>query len=602
MERGPKGLSLLKVAIRFEPDIVTARQKSRRIAQALGFDSQDQIRMATAVSELARNVFQYVGRGDIEFFFCEESPQTLFVRVSDEGHGISAVDQILNGTYVSKSGMGRGLLGTKKLMDYFDIATGPTIGTTVTIGKIFDKSMRTHSEATLRAIAESFVSTQAENPFEELRNQNTDLLYALEEVRAAKEELASLNRELEVTNRGVVALYAELDEKAIEADLANHAKSRFLSNMSHEIRTPLGVIQGFADLAMDPTLSQPERHEFLSTIRRNAYNLTRLIGEILDLSKIEAGLMEIESARFSMPTMISEIVTALDLQAKEKGICLSFEFQGNYPESVTSDPTRLRQILINVITNAIKFTDRGSVKIRTKLRSRSDALESAFIEFHVTDTGIGLSSEQQLRLFQAFVQADSSTTRKFGGTGLGLNLSKKLAQALGGDLILTESELGKGSTFQITFNAGTIKESELTDPAKFKNKPESLPPTFSDELGGLRVLLVEDSIDNQKLFTRYLSRAGASVDVASDGIEGVDLARKNEYNVILMDVQMPRLDGYAATSMLRADGNKVPIVALTAHALREDRENALSKGFDHYLTKPLNSRLLIEMLSGFRNQ
>jgi signal transduction histidine kinase/ActR/RegA family two-component response regulator len=604
------GELILRFPIRVEPDIVTCRQKTRKISRELGFDGQDQVRIATAVSELTRNVYQYAGKGEIAFFFSLEENQTLFIRVSDNGTGIHDIDSILAGTYSSKTGMGVGLVGTKKLMDFFEVETAPGRGTTVTIGKKLEPRGQLITSQEVAAIAMQMVSISASNPFEELQNQNRDLLNALEEVRAGKENLTDLNRELAETNRGVVALYAELDEKAAilerineeltrareGAELASHAKSRFLSNMSHEIRTPLGVILGFADLAMEADITKKVRDDFLQTIRRNAQSLTKLIGEILDLSKIEAGQIDIEYARFSLPLLISEVITALELQAKVKGISLTFKFSGPYPEFVMSDAMRVRQILFNVINNALKFTNVGGVTISAQLRERGDETKPAFMDFFVTDTGIGMSPDQQSRLFQAFMQADNSTTRKFGGTGLGLNLSKKLAQSLGGDLLLERSDSEIGSTFKFSFNAGLVSSLELNQHIQIRELTKLRTRGISDELKGLKVLLVEDSVDNQNLFSRYLSRAGAEVDIACDGVEGLGLARDQIYDVILMDVQMPNLDGYGATSILRSEGCMTPIIALTAHALHEDREIALTKGFSRYLTKPLNADLLVQTI------
>jgi two-component system, sensor histidine kinase len=340
----------------------------------------------------------------------------------------------------------------------------------------------------------------------------------------------------------------------------------------------------------------------LVTIKRNAFNLTKLLGEILDLAKIEAGHVSVDKIYFSIPALVSEVVTALELQAREKAISLKFEIKGAFPEFVNSDPTKIRQVITNLIANALKFTQRGGVEIVAIARARANEDESVFLEFTVRDSGIGLDKEQQSRLFEAFMQADTTTTRKFGGTGLGLNLSKKLIESLGGNLHLVSSEIGIGSTFQFTFDAGKMKESSLNykTPQKLKGLQIDGPPKFSGELLGMNVLLVEDSPDNQLLFSRYLKNTGANVDIANDGVEGVRLARKLNYDAILMDVQMPNLDGYDATKILRDDGFTVPIVALTAHALREDQERALSNGFTAYLTKPIDPVLLVTTLVKFK--
>ena len=363
--------------------------------------------------------------------------------------------------------------------------------------------------------------------------------------------------------------------------------------MSHEIRTPLGIIQGFAELAMNEELPAAERRGFLQTIRRNSVNLTKLIGGILDLSKVESGVIELENTHFSLRELVSEVITSFELQARKKGLALIFSFEDNCPAFITSDLMRLRQILINVIGNSLKFTSQGEISL--KLYSLPGELNqpSSFVQFLIKDTGIGITSENQSRLFQPFMQADSSTTRKFGGTGLGLSLSKKLAQALGGDLKLIESTPGQGSTFEVKIKTQNNLVNNDSSAAQILPDDESEPV---HTLNGMNVLLVEDSEDNQLLFSTYLIQAGAEVDIGADGHIGLSLARQKNYDVILMDVQMPNLDGFAATAILRAEGFSLPIIALTSHALKEDRDRALACGFSHYLTKPLDSNLLVETL------
>ena len=507
--------------------------------------------------------------------------------------------------------MGVGLNGAKKLMDYFDVETAPKIGTTVTIGKKLRLDTSAEKADRFKKNIAETVSAPASNPFEALQNQNRELSVALEEVRIAKENLSKLNTELTETNRTVISLYAELDGRALalqaanealvkateQADLANLAKSHFLSNMSHEIRTPLGVIQGFAELAMKEEILHSERLGYLNTIRRNSSNLTKLIGEVLDLSKVEAGLVELEITPFSLSDLVSEVMTTFQLQAAKKQVDLKFFFKQDCPAVIVSDQMRLRQILINVIGNALKFTSQGEVTLT--IQPRSDQLNGLHsqLQFLIQDTGIGLTAESQARVFQPFVQADSSTTRKFGGTGLGLSLSKKLAQALGGDLILVESTPGQGSLFLIS-----VKLNSVDADAAYLSKPTDTGTKPIQSLEGLNVLLVEDSEDNQLLFSLYLMQAGANVDLGSDGNFGVELARKKSYDVILMDVQMPNLDGYGATAVLRAEGCDVPIVALTAHAMKEDRDRALANGFTHYLTKPLESKTLVQTLTPIKRR
>lgn len=395
----------------------------------------------------------------------------------------------------------------------------------------------------------------------------------------------------------------ELSRAKEEAEFANQAKTRFLSNMSHEIRTPLGVIQGFAELAAESDIDEDERNEFLATIKRTSQNLTKLLGEILDLSKIEAGRLEIDKDTFSLREMLSEVTGALSLAAREKAIGLSLAVEAAFPTTVYSDATRVRQILLNIVNNAIKFTDKGDVKVCARVRRRGGPAESAILEIDVADTGIGMSEDQQTRLFLAFSQADSSITRKFGGTGLGLALSKKLAEALGGELQLVESCNDKGSLFRFSFDAGVLTERDFQQPKPPGERPQGTSRRmYANVLKGLRVLLVEDAVDNRMLFSRYLEHTGALVEIATDGLEAIDLARAQPFDIILMDVQMPNLDGYSAMTILREEGLALPIIALTALAARDEQTRALAGGFTDYLIKPVSPSALVEKLVKYQGQ
>jgi Signal transduction histidine kinase len=388
-------------------------------------------------------------------------------------------------------------------------------------------------------------------------------------------------------------------QKASEdAELASHAKSRFLSNMSHEIRTPLGVIQGYADLALEQEVTREQLNLYLETIKRNATSLTRLIGEILDLSKIEAGKIDVEKSNFSLPELIQDVNLALSIHAKSKGIALNFDIEENYPDVVFSDSMRVRQVLINIISNAVKFTDHGSVTVITRALREA---ERQIILFEVQDTGIGLTPEQSERLFQPFSQADSSITRKFGGTGLGLHLSKRLAEELGGILELKETQPGQGSTFVFTFDAGSVDQQAQSGAVVAKcgtmdsSELEGLPSIFK----GKSVLLADDSEDNQFLFGKYLEHLGINVKICSNGQEARDEAVLKNFDAILMDIQMPVMDGYTATKELREKGLRTPIIALTAFALKDERAKAMSNGFSEYLVKPLSAEALKSTLARF---
>ncbi|HEX4924777.1 MAG TPA: MASE1 domain-containing protein [Bdellovibrionales bacterium] len=381
----------------------------------------------------------------------------------------------------------------------------------------------------------------------------------------------------------VASTQRKLAQRAAES--ANAAKTAFLANMSHEIRTPLGAVLGFSELLTMPGLSESERINNVEVIKRNGQHLSTIINDILDLSKVEAGKLETE--RIVVPTreIVADIASVLRLDANDKGLDLKVQLENDVPAHIQTDPYRLRQILINVVGNAIKFTARGLVNVRV---FRHDGK----LAFEVTDTGKGMTPEQSRKLFVPFSQADASTTRKFGGTGLGLALSKKLASLLGGDVLLAATKSGDGSKFLITIDAGDVKPGDV---APRVPSPVSEPQI---KLENLSLLVVDDSLDNQVLVSRFLRMAGAKVDTASNGIEAVKKASLSRFDVILMDLQMPEMDGYEATKTLRRSGYRRKIIALTAHAMKEERRKCLESGFDEHITKPIDRNALLSMIAG----
>ena len=386
-------------------------------------------------------------------------------------------------------------------------------------------------------------------------------------------------------------------QRALEdAESATEAKNQFLANISHEIRTPLGAIIGFADFISDPSQTKSENRECAKTIKRNGEQLLSLVDELLDISKVETAHLQIEKTKFSLSDTLKDISSLMGFKAREKGLTLEFAREGRIPHFIKTDPTRLRQILLNVIGNAIKFTERGRVKVTIRSAFPLVETDPARLIFEVEDSGIGLTEQQAARLFQPFMQADSSTTRRFGGTGLGLALAKRLAIALGGNLNLTETQLGGGSTFTVEITCG------LMDEITFQDQPQetTAPPQTKSPLRGIRVLLVDDARDNQVLLSQVLKRAGAQVLVASNGQDGLDQAIGGNFDIVLMDIQMPGgLDGHEATSRLRARGYKKPIIALTAHSRNVDRERSFQVGCDDHLTKPVDKNTLVEAIEHF---
>ena len=391
--------------------------------------------------------------------------------------------------------------------------------------------------------------------------------------------------------------YQSLEEYSERAEEATRAKSAFLANMSHEIRTPMTAILGYAEfLLSEPELYQapPERVEAIRTIQRNGKYLLGLLNDILDISKIEAGKLEVTRTRCSPRRVISEVASLMQVRAREKDLLLEVEYAGALPKWIESDPIRLRQILINLVGNAVRFTETGKVRLVTHFERGED--DRPRLRFDITDTGIGLTEEQIGRLFQPFMQVDSSPTRRFGGTGLGLSISKRLAEMLGGDISVTSSP-GAGSTFSVTVDTGLAGEEamlETPDDYEESARPEPLSVLPSGKFPSrCRILLAEDGPDNQRLITFILRKAGADVTLAENGQLAYEEATAawNEgrpFNLILMDMQMPIMDGYTATRTLREAGYDGPIVALTAHAMEGDDVKCRDAGCDDYLTKPID--------------
>ncbi len=422
----------------------------------------------------------------------------------------------------------------------------------------------------------------------------------------AEMHLVSLRQARAEDDRERQARIEEARER--EADLlaianeASRAKSDFLANMSHEIRTPMTAVIGYADLLLDPGITASERIEHVQTIRRNSEHLLSLINEILDLSKIEAGKMVVERVPCSPCQVIADVCSLMRVRAKDKSLDFEVEFLTPVPETILSDPTRLRQVLLNLVGNAVKFTHRGSVRILARCEDPEGPWPR--LVFEVADTGVGLTRDQQLRLFKPFEQADNSTTRKYGGTGLGLVICRRLALMLGGD-IEVESLAGRGSSFILSVETGRLDGVKMFDGLSEAAIPEGGSQAVREEQSSepLRcaILLAEDGIDNQLLISTMLRRAGASVVIAENGRVAVERALAAAvsgapFDVVLMDMQMPELDGYGAAAKLRARGYEGPIVALTAHAMAGDRERCTAAGCDDYLTKPIPKFRLVETM------
>ncbi len=431
-----------------------------------------------------------------------------------------------------------------------------------------------------------------------LRAQNLELEAQRQQLQAQQEELKAANR--------------ALADAQSQAEAATVAKSEFLANMSHEIRTPMTAILGFTDILLEHgnlEEAPPTRIEAAKTIKRNGEHLLNLINDILDLSKIEGGKMTTERVGCSPCQLVAEVASIMRVRADAKGLALEIEFEGSIPETIQTDPTRLRQILINLVGNAIKFTEVGRVRLITRL---ADGDGQARMEFDVADTGLGMTSQEVARLFRPFTQADASTTRRFGGTGLGLTICSGLAALLGGKVFVVETAPGLGTRFRATIDPGPLGSvARLTDPtgATVVTRPaeRTMPSRAPLDLHGRRLLLVEDGPDNQRLIAHLLRKAGATVEIAENGQLGVEAALEardagDPFDVILMDMQMPVMDGYQATAALRQAGYSGLIIALTAHAMSGAREQCLQAGCDDYATKPIDVNRLAQVLQRKRGR
>jgi signal transduction histidine kinase/CheY-like chemotaxis protein len=420
---------------------------------------------------------------------------------------------------------------------------------------------------------------------------------AEEELRQSRERLEQYAAALESSNRA-------LEEYNRLAEAGTRAKSEFLANMSHEIRTPMTAILGYADLllAEDGIERGPDEHrEAIHTIQRNGKHLLDLINDILDLSKVESGKMEIQNVRCSPLALLADVESLMHVRAAEKSLALEVDACEGLPETILTDPLRLRQILVNLVGNALKFTDQGTVRVSVRLVGDGRLRR---LRFDVMDTGIGMNEEQVGRLFRPFSQVDGTAARRFGGTGLGLAISKRLAEALGGTLEV-HSAPDKGSTFSATIDPGPLDGIPIVQQAAATEIQtiSVAPPTASGatELHG-RVLLAEDGPDSQRIISILLRKAGAEVIVVENGQLALEAALGQSeachpFDVILMDMQMPVMDGYTATRALRQHGYSGPIIALTAHAMVEDRQKCLDAGCDDYTTKPIDRRRLLEVVA-----
>jgi signal transduction histidine kinase/CheY-like chemotaxis protein len=564
-------LPIATMPIESESDVVAVRQRARRIAELLGFERQDQTRIATAVSEIARNAFLYAGRGRAEFLAEEkESPQLFRIRICDWGKGIANLQAILDGQYRSQSGMGLGLVGARRLMDQFNIDSKPGQGTVVDLAQRLPTRRDRITQSKVSDIAANLRREEAIDPLAALREQNRELMQSLEEIRRRDEESKQLNLELGDTNRGVVALYAELDERAEQLRRAGELKTRFLSNMSHEFRTPLNSILALSRLLLDRIDGEltPEQERQVGYIRRSAESLLELVNDLLDLAKVEAGKVEVKATSFTVSNLFGALRGALRPLQVSPSVELIFDRADDMPELLT-DEAKVAQILRNLISNALKFTEKGEVRVRAQYDG-----ESKLAIFSVRDTGIGIAPDDQTRIFEEFSQIDTRLQKKTKGTGLGLPLSRSLAELIGGT-IRVESVLGQGSVFTLAI------------PARLGG---AAAPAV--ELSKKRVLVIDDD-DTFRYILRQIIGNEPRYEVleASSGGDGLRLARDERPDVIVLDLQMPNIDGFTVLQQLNADQRTsiIPVVVATSLAVNAELKARLPVG-TRLISKNLISR------------
>jgi signal transduction histidine kinase len=564
---------ILSVHLARETDFLLARQRAKQIARLLHFDVQDQTRIATAVSEIARNAFEYAHGGRVEFFLDpvggdprDPSPQMRIV-VADQGKGIPHLDAIWNGTYKSAAGMGIGLTGSRRLMDSLDVESSPA-GTTVTLTR------RLPSLSTPPTVAElsAALARQTVEHGNVLLDQNQELLRLVAEVRARESELRVLNEELAETNRGVLVLYAELEDKARAVQQASETKSRFLSGVTHELRTPLNSIVSLSRLMLShsdgPLTAEQEKQAHF--ILRSAQNMTEMVNDLLDLARIEAGKATTNLTHFTVAELYAGLRGMFRPLATNPNVKLLFEIPPE-PLPLYTDEGKLAQILRNFISNALKFTERGTVSVSAHTSPADSA--NGLITFEVADTGVGIAPENHELVMQEWgqiQQTGSSTQPKQKGSGLGLPLSRSFAELLGGSISFT-SALGQGSTFRLTLPA--LEMAASFSPVALHGEAEEPASAPAPEI----LVAGGDEVDRYLLRRQISAYTTATLVEAATGQEALDAIHRRQPALAFLDLLLPGISGLEVVRQLRDDPATadLPIVLHAARSLTSDERHAL---------------------------
>jgi signal transduction histidine kinase/DNA-binding response OmpR family regulator len=574
----PRPAPLIAVEVRREQDVVLARQRARHVAQLLGLDGSEATRVATAVSEIARNAWKYGGGGRVELAVDAARPG-LTVTVRDEGPGIPDLDAVLEGRYVSPTGMGLGIVGSRRLVDAFEVTSGPG-GTTVVMTKALPRRAGGLAPEELGRVTAELARTRVHDPIEELTAQNQELLRALDELRARDRELVALNRELEDTNRGVVALYAELDEKADYLRRASELKSRFLSNMSHEFRTPLNTVISFCRLLLDETdgpLNEEQRRQ-VGFAGKAADGMLELVNDLLDLARVEAGKTVVRKAPFEAAELFGALRGMLRPLLATSSIDLVFEEPVGIP-TLETDEGKVSQILRNFISNALKFTERGEVRVQARA-------VDGHVVFSVADTGIGIAPQDQDLIFQEYTQVESHLQKRVKGTGLGLPLSRKLAELLGGRIAL-HSEPGVGSTFSLDV------PTEYHGPGEVVTVPEV---TRVRDTTRFPVLVVEDNPETVFVYEKYLKGTPFQVIPASTSAEARRVMAEARPIAVVLDVMLGHESAWSLLSEIKGGSltRGVPVYVVT---MVDNRHKAKALGADDFAEKPVDRAWLLQRLA-----
>ena len=577
------------VPIEQERDVVVGRQRARRLAELLGFDQREQTRIATAVSEIARNAYAYAGGGRIEFDVEGDSrPQLFVVRVADAGRGIRDINRVMSGEYRSPTGMGLGMIGSKRLMDAFDVESSER-GTVVTMRKLLPRGVPFVTLATAKLIVDAVTRDSSFDPFAALRQQNAELMRTLEDLRRRQDELERLNAEMEDTNRGVVALYAELDERADHLRRADELKTRFLSNMSHEFRTPLNSMLALSRILLDrldgPLTGEQERQ--LTFIRKAAEDLSELVNDLLDLAKVEAGKIVIRPADCSIEKLFGALRGMLRPLLVNPAVTLVFEEAADLPV-ITTDEAKVSQIVRNFISNALKFTEQGEVRVTARLTPDGSSVAIA-----VSDTGVGIARADQDAIFEEFVQVEHQAQRRVKGTGLGLPLARRLAHLLGGRITL-ESEVGVGSTFTLVL---PLVFTPPAEPVAADGGRRQL-VDWEPDPARIAVLVVGATRADALTYQELLRGTLFQVLAAHSAVEATRLLVRLRPRVVLLHLDLAEEAAWELLARLKQNddsGEAIPVLAIVRE---EDCDKALALGADRCVTAVPDRDVLLAALRG----